>query len=123
MKSLFLWLFLILVQFTFAMAILPHPPAFADQLNDKTMHMLAFATLSIAASSAFRQRPMIQLFVGLAAFGGLIEIVQAILGLHRDAEFADWLADCGATLAGLCAVKLLEAVYARYKSQDGTPPG
>jgi len=122
MKSLLVWLFWILALFTFAMAISPNPPAFAGRLNDKTMHMLAFATLSIAASVAFRRRSIVQLFVGLAVFGGLIEIVQAIPGLHRDAELADWSADCAATLAGLCAVNLIEAVYARYNKQDDAPP-
>ena len=71
-------LFWILLLFTFAMAISPNPPALVGRLNDKTTHMLAFATLSVAASAAFRRRSILQLFAGLTAFGALIEIVQAL---------------------------------------------
>lgn len=50
----------------------------------------AFFTGDYPATNRWR------LFVSLAAFGALIEAVQAIPVLHRDPSLLDWLADCGA---------------------------
>jgi hypothetical protein len=53
------------------------------------------------------------LFVALSAFGGFIEVVQAIPALHRDSDIKDWIAD---TLA--CGIVLLFIRWRRSRSVD-----
>ena len=43
----------------------------------------------------------------MAAFGGLIELVQMVPDLHRDAEWLDWAADVAAALVASCLVSVL----------------
>ena len=89
-------LFWLAVAFTLAMALLPTPPAMLLAAGDKVLHMAAFALLSLLAALAFPRRSVIELFAGLAALGGLIEVLQMIPSLRRDADLGDWLADCAA---------------------------
>lgn len=95
------WLALCL---TLVMALVPRPPVGALGLNDKLQHMAAFAVLSLLAWLAFPRQRLRVLFLALAAIGGLIEILQMIPALHRDADVKDWIADCLAIAAvlGLC---------------------
>lgn len=95
------WLALCL---TLVMALVPRPPVAALGLNDKVQHMAAFAVLSLLAWLAFPRQRLSVLFLTLAAIGGLIEILQMIPALHRDADVKDWIADCLAIAAvlGLC---------------------
>lgn len=86
---------------TLVMALLPQPPSLPVQAGDKTMHMIAFAVLSLLASVAFPRRQLLLLFVWMAALGALIEALQMIPALHRDAELGDWAADCVASLVAL----------------------
>lgn len=69
--------------------------------------MLAFLTLGALAAAGWPSRPILLLFAGLAAFGGFIEIAQAIPALHRDAQWSDWLADMAAAIMGLTATRLI----------------
>lgn len=89
------------------MALLPKPPEFPGQPGDKVQHMIAFATLGALAAAGWRDRPFLRLFAGLAAFGGAIEVFQAIPALHRDADAVDWLADMLAALAAIMLVRLV----------------
>ena len=75
-------------------------------VNDKTLHMLAFASLTCLACAAFPFASMIRVFFWLCLFGGAIELAQMIPRLHRDAELADWLADTMAIAGVLFAIKL-----------------
>jgi hypothetical protein len=67
--------------------------------------MIAFATLAALAAAGWRARGWPAIFLGLAAFGGFIEIAQAIPALHRDSEWLDWFADMAATLASLAVAR------------------
>lgn len=88
--------------FAFVMATLPKPPILPGSPSDKLQHMLAFAVLAVVGAIAFPQSPRLRLWSGLIAFGGLIELVQAIPALHRDSDLADLGADAIAVLvAGL----------------------
>lgn len=84
------------VLFAMVMASLPQPPQIPGQPSDKVQHILAFAVLTLLAVLAYPRARRWRLFASLAAFGALIEVVQAIPALHRDASVLDWLADCGA---------------------------
>lgn len=94
-------LFWLALAFTMVMALLPKPPALPVEVGDKVQHMLAFAALSLLAFLAFPRRRLIELFAAMAALGALIELLQMVPALHRDAQFMDWVADCGASLVVL----------------------
>ena len=97
-------LFWLALAVTLVMALLPRPPVGPLGVNDKLQHMAAFAVLSLLAWLAFPRQRLSVLFLTLAAIGGLIEILQMIPALHRDADVKDWIADCLAIAAvlGLC---------------------
>lgn len=84
------------VLFAMVMASLPQPPEIPGQPTDKTQHIFAFAVLSLLARLSYPAARHWTLFTSLAAFGALIELVQTIPDLGRDASILDWLADCGA---------------------------
>ena len=88
--------------FAFVMAVLPHPPELPGQPSDKIQHVAAFATLGVLGAWAFARKPLLPLLAGLSLFGAIIEVVQSIPSLHRDADVKDWIADtlaCGLVLA------------------------
>jgi hypothetical protein len=86
---------------TLVMALLPNPPAMPVQATDKVQHMAAFAALTFLAALGFASLRLRVIFVWMAALGLAIEALQMIPILNRDAQAADWLADCAATLATL----------------------
>lgn len=79
--------------FAFVMAVLPKPPQLPGQPSDKVQHILAFAVLAALAAAAYPRARLIKILLLLSAFGALIEFVQAIPVLHRDADWVDWIAD------------------------------
>jgi len=90
---LLFWLALI---FALVMATLPHPPPIPNNPNDKFQHITAFAVLTGLAAWAYPRLRLTTILLGLALFGGLIELIQSIPALHRDSDFLDWLADLAA---------------------------
>lgn len=92
--------------FAFVMAIAPRTPEVLHSVSDKYQHMLAFFVLGALAALAFRGTAFWRLFVGLALFGGVIELVQLIPALNRDGDFVDWAVDMVAAAAALAAVGL-----------------
>jgi len=74
--------------------LLPLPPGPGIPGSDKTHHLLGFAALTLPLATT-RPRALWWLVPVLAAYGGVIELVQPLVGRGR--ELADWLAD----LAGI----------------------
>ena len=101
------YLFWAALVFAFVMAILPKPPQLPGDPSDKVQHILAFITLAALATIAYPRTRPIKLGLGLSAYGALIEVVQAIPILHRDAEFLDWAADTVAAFGMLLLVALV----------------
>jgi hypothetical protein len=91
--------------FAFVMAVLPHPPQFPGEPNDKVQHIAAFATLALLGSFAYPATALSKLLVRLSLFGAAIEVVQAIPELHRDSDVLDWLADTVAVAVVLLLVR------------------
>jgi uncharacterized membrane protein YphA (DoxX/SURF4 family) len=89
----------------FVMAVLPHPPQFPGEPNDKVQHIAAFATLALLGSFAYPATTLSKLLVRLSLFGAAIEVVQAIPALHRDSDVLDWLADTVAVAVVLLLVR------------------
>lgn len=90
MRLLF-WLALI---FAVVMASLPKPPDLPiGSLGDKTMHMLAFATLAGLSSLGFPAAQRWRNAERLSFLGAMIEVVQSIPALGRQCDIRDWFAD------------------------------
>ena len=104
LRALSAWMFWAAALVALVMALLPHPPQFLDA-SDTSQHMLAFAVLAGLAALAWPHH-LLAIGLGLFGFGGLIELLQMIPGLHRDGQVGDWTADAAATIA----VLLLAAV-------------
>lgn len=106
LRGLF-WLTLLVV---FTLAVMPHPPHLPVEPSDKVQHFAAFACLMLIGSAAYPRLSPVKLTLGMAAFGALIEVIQAVPVLRRDADLFDWLVDVaavGCVLLGLIAWRRL----------------
>ena len=92
--------------FTVVMATLPHPTSLATS-SDKVNHVIAFFVLTALHKLAYRDFGFWRRLLMMAALGGLIELVQMVPALHRDAEWMDWAADVAAALVASCLVGVL----------------
>jgi VanZ family protein len=92
----------------FIMACLPKPPGVPFEPSDKIQHIVAFAVLALLARVAFWEARALSIFVSLSLFGALIECVQLVPALGRDADIVDWLADNVAVLSVLLIVKMFQ---------------
>lgn len=106
MSRVWRFLFWSATAFAFVMAVLPHPPQVPGSPSDKVQHVLAFTCLALLGSAAYPRLGAVGLVLGLSAFGALIELVQMIPGLNRDAQALDWLADTAAAVAVVAALAL-----------------
>jgi len=106
------WLVLIFwaaASFALVMALLPKPPHLPGSPSDKVQHILAFSVLAALGASAYPLVQLLKIGVALSIFGALIEVLQAIPQLHRDASALDWLADTAAVavvLALICFIRM-----------------
>jgi hypothetical protein len=101
--------------FALVMAIIPQPPPIPGEPSDKVLHVLAFATLTFLWVLAYPRTSLIVIFVGLAVFGGLIELLQGTETIQREASLADWWADILAVLAVLTGAALVRGIYGRLR--------
>lgn len=74
---------------------------------DKLYHFLGFIALSFPLSFA-RPKLLLQVVLGVAVYGGLIEVVQP--GVGRQAEWGDFLADVAGAVVGAS----LGALFGRW---------
>src|SRR5580765_290833 len=87
------------VAVTFIAAVLP-PQRIGNFVPwDKAAHFIAFYGLTLLAVAGFPRRSNWLIGVSLSLFGALIECVQALPLVHRDADWHDWLADTIAIVA------------------------
>lgn len=105
------FVFFAALTFTVIMATLPQPLPIRGEPSDKVQHITAFAVLTVLAQLAYPDTQRWRLFVGLTALGALIEAVQAIPALHREASLLDWLADCLAVALVMGAAGLAKRVF------------
>jgi VanZ family protein len=62
-------------------------------LSDKLQHLLAYLALALWFGGLMAPRRYLPLALGLLALGAGIEIVQGLMGLGREADWRDFLAD------------------------------
>jgi VanZ family protein len=74
------------------LALLPATAHLPSTGWDKANHALAFGVMALLGRWAY-PRSTAALVLGLFAYGGLIEALQALTP-DRSSEWGDWLADC-----------------------------
>ncbi len=83
----------------------PDPPAISQHIWDKAEHFTAYFGLAAMATLVIGlRRSLAWAILGVIALGGLLEILQALLG--RDAEFGDFIANTIGALTGLAVAGL-----------------
>lgn len=91
----------VLVIVVCVLAVVPTPPRQLSTGWDKMNHLLAFACLAVTARFGYPgRRAPVAIVLGLLAFGGLIEIVQAFVP-ERRSEWIDVMADAIGIAAGM----------------------
>jgi VanZ family protein len=60
---------------------------------DKAEHFSAFFALTACALAAFPRVAIVWIAVALSGCGALIELIQALPFVNRDADVKDWVAD------------------------------
>lgn len=98
---------------TLVAALLPDATAPDLGDGDKVNHIVAFATLSVLAAWAWPRTQVWRIALWLSALGALIEGLQAIPFIARDAEWADWIADTNATIITMVIVWILRRLLPR----------
>lgn len=85
------------------------PGTYAPTLgaSDKINHMAAFVVLSALAAWAWPRAKLPAIAIAMSAFGALIELIQALPFIGRDAEVADWVADTAALAVTLAVVAIV----------------
>lgn len=71
------------------------------RINDKTEHLVAYLSLALWFGGLVRLRHFPWLALALLALGGSIEIAQGLMGLGREADWRDFLANTYGTGIGL----------------------
>lgn len=82
-------------------------------VSDKLVHGLLFAAL--AASGVLAGLPLTGLALGLVAYAGGSEVLQAVLPIHRDGDLADALTDVVGAAVGLAVGVLAAEVLAQKR--------
>ena len=93
------------VAVTLYFALSPAPPELIK--GDKSQHVLAFVVLTALFCWAYPTARWFWILGSLALIGGAIEIAQAIPGLNRTSDFADWLADVAAVALTIVLIRLI----------------
>ncbi|MCK9542314.1 MAG: hypothetical protein M0R03_09835 [Novosphingobium sp.] len=112
-SKVFRWLLWLAIAFTLVMALLPKPPELPGDPGDKVQHVMAFLTLTVLTVLAYPGVRLVTIFIALSGFGVLIELLQMIPALNRDAQWEDWLADSAAVLAVLALAVLVRRIAVR----------
>ena len=88
------------------MAFLPHPPQVPGDPPDTMLHALAFAVLAFLSKMAFPSSSAWRIVLCLAVLGLVIECVQSIPDLGREASLKDWMIDVAASVTILLLLSL-----------------
>jgi VanZ family protein len=109
-------LFAGLLLVTTVMLLVPHDEASAGAVDDKVGHLLAFAVLALVGRWA--RVPTLPLLLGLAAYAGATELLQAVLPFNRHGDLRDVLADLVGLLVGTLVAMTVSLVLARVGARS-----
>ncbi|MFW5439439.1 MAG: hypothetical protein ACKE5M_02000 [Methylophilaceae bacterium] len=102
------YLFLALLAITTLLLLIELEPSKASfPHSDKIIHVLLFLSLSTTGYLSFPKHPIF-IFVGLAFYGALTEVLQDLLTVTRHASFLDWIADIAGILLCLLVIHLFK---------------
>ena len=73
-------------------------------LNDKVEHGSAFFGMTFWFGGLMSRRRYWLLGIGMSLFGAGIEVAQGTMGLGRDMDFWDWVADTNGVIVALVAL-------------------
>lgn len=90
----------------FSVAVMPEPVNLGWTVADKIQHFGGFAVIAAMAAWAYPRLALPLVGLGLAAFGGLIELVQMLPAVGRSGEIADFLTNVAAIGVTLSAVAI-----------------
>ncbi len=105
------WLFTAVLLFTLFAALGPNTAVPDLGHGDKVNHVTAFVTLGLLAAWAWPRAALWRIGVALSALGALIEALQALPLVARDAEWADWYADTAAVAAALLIAAVVRTAW------------
>ena len=91
--------FALLLGISLAMFLTPGPDVPRGGPDDKVTHLLVFVALAV--SGCWAAVPPVALGLGLVAYAGLTEVLQAVLPIDRDGDVRDVLADVTGVALGL----------------------
>lgn len=94
------WVLLTIVTYLLLMEIKPTPQTWP---KDKLQHVIVFVLLTYLGSKAY---PKYGLYVGLASYSGLMELLQTAFTHTRTGNIADWLADLAGILLGVYGLNM-----------------
>ncbi len=89
---------LLLMEVTASKSTFPHA--------DKVVHIILFLGLSSMGALAFPQHK-IQVFIGLAFYGVLTEVLQHFITFTRHASLLDWISDVVGILLCISIIRVL----------------
>lgn len=92
----------------------PSPAAFPGA--DKVEHAAAMAWLALWFAALFKHR-IVYVALGVAAYGGLIEVVQAFLS-YRNADMLDFGADCAGAAIGAGIVFTIVRLWKKRENPE-----
>lgn len=89
------------VTLAFVVCLVPGQDLPQPNLSDKTEHFLCYLLLSVWFAGIYDRSRYWAIAVGLVVMGVLIEFAQGAMGLGRQADFRDVIANCSGIVAGL----------------------
>jgi hypothetical protein len=94
------WTLLTITTFLLLIEVKPVPQTWP---KDKLQHAIIFGLLTYLAIKSYPKYAL-YIFLGLAIYGGSMEMLQSQLTLTRSGSIADWLADIAGIALGLLAL-------------------
>lgn len=91
----------------------PTMPDAAGKVSDKLLHFSAYAVLAFTFAGVVERRHWGRVVLGLLAFGGAIELAQAMLSPARSGEWLDMVANTLGVLAGIFTAALFPHSWCR----------
>jgi VanZ family protein len=109
------WAFAVCLVVVMTLALIPPQAHMPTTGWDKANHALAFTVLAILGCASYPQRTAV--FLGLLAYGGLIEVLQGLTGTHS-AEWLDVAADAVGLLFGWVAMRFWRPVPSYFARNE-----